>query len=335
MSKVKRDGRSAAHRVTIFNHKGGVGKTTLTMNIASALADIGRKVLLVDSDPQCNLTSYLFSDSDVDKLLDDSDSIEGATIWSAVKPVSEAIGEIKIIKTLKRWERLYVIPGDIRLSQFEADLNEFWAQCFQRKVKGFRGVSAISELVNSISNKLNIDYVFYDTGPNIGALNRSILLDCDYFIIPAACDLFSLRALKTLGRTMAEWITSWETITAIAPEKIYLLPGRPTFLGYIPERFKIYGGRVVDEQSRFLSRIEKEIFGQIVSVLRNIDHDLAPRNMHQLKLGEIKDYGKIMQASQIEGVPLYDVKSAPVYQRVSAKDALYEIADKIEKLVAV
>ncbi|MYB36323.1 MAG: ParA family protein [Gammaproteobacteria bacterium] len=49
-------------RITIFNHKGGVGKTTLTVNIASAIAAQGKSVLLVDSDPQCNLTSYLLAD---------------------------------------------------------------------------------------------------------------------------------------------------------------------------------------------------------------------------------------------------------------------------------
>src|SRR5258706_15578733 len=83
--------------ISIFNHKGGVGKTTLTMNLASTLALLGKRVLLVDSDPQCNLTSYLIADDVVDDLLDKSDSQHGRTIWSAVKPVSEGLGTIKRI----------------------------------------------------------------------------------------------------------------------------------------------------------------------------------------------------------------------------------------------
>src|ERR1700758_3367828 len=110
------------------------------MNLASALADMGRRVLLVDSDPQCNLTSYLISDDVVDDLLDKSDSDQGKTLWSAVRPLSEATGGLKVVRPiLTPVENLFLIPGDIRLSGFETDLAEFWGQCLQRKPKGFRG----------------------------------------------------------------------------------------------------------------------------------------------------------------------------------------------------
>ena len=62
----KRSSLRKAVRLTLFNHKGGVGKTTLTVNLAFALADMGKTILLVDSDPQCNLTSYLVQAEVVD-----------------------------------------------------------------------------------------------------------------------------------------------------------------------------------------------------------------------------------------------------------------------------
>ena len=95
-----RSRRSKSARLTVFNHKGGVGKTTLTVNIAAALASIGKKVLLIDSDPQCNLTSYLVEEAVVDDLLDKSDGPAGSTLWSVVKPFLESTGDVKLVSPL-------------------------------------------------------------------------------------------------------------------------------------------------------------------------------------------------------------------------------------------
>lgn len=322
-------------RLSIFNHKGGVGKTTLTMNLASALADMGRRVLIVDSDPQCNLTSYLIADDVVDDLLDKADTEAGQTIWSALRPLSEATGSFKVVMThLTPVNNLSLLPGDIRLSEFEVDLSEFWAQCFQRKIKGFRGTTAISELVSAVAAKVNADYIFYDSGPNIGALNRCILLDCDYFIIPVACDLFSLRALRTLGRTLVSWIQDWQTVSELAPEDTFLLGGRPKFLGYVPGGFRVYGGAIAQQHSHYLSRIEKDIHSQIVTLLRKIDPDLAQGTLAQFKLGEIKDFGSLVPSSQREGLPFYSVKSGGTpAQRANAKQALMALAKRVEQRI--
>jgi cellulose biosynthesis protein BcsQ len=322
-------------RLSVFNHKGGVGKTTLTMNLAATLAKAGQRVLLVDTDPQCNLTSYLIEDEVVDDLLDKADSPQGQTIWSAVQPVAEALGGFKPVRPLETGvTNLFLLPGDIRLSEYETDLAEFWAQCLQRKPKGFRGTTAVSELVGSIVESLKIDYVFFDSGPNIGPLNRTLLLDCDYFIVPVACDLFSLRALKTLGRTLTSWITDWSTIADLAPDGTYLLPGRPRFLGYVPGGFRVYGGAIASQHSHYLSQIEREIHSQIVVLLRKIDPELASGSLSQFKLGEVQDFGSLVPASQREGLPLYAVHAGTPAQRQGAKAAFESVSKRVQSRIA-
>src|SRR5271167_1913562 len=137
--------RHSSKRIAIFNHKGGVGKTTLTVNIAAALTSLGKRVLLVDSDPQCNLTSYLIDADVVDDMLDSSETAEGQTLWSAMKPVADGTGDVSLIKA-KSIQGLYLLPGDILLSKFEQDLHQSWGDCFHRKVRGYRGTAALSIL---------------------------------------------------------------------------------------------------------------------------------------------------------------------------------------------
>lgn len=332
MAQTRQAERTRVPRITIFNHKGGVGKTTLTVNVASALAALGKRVMLVDSDPQCNVTSYLVEDSVVDDLLDKSDTDEGATVWSALKPIAEATGDVRTVRPIELTNNLYLVPGDIRLAEFEQELTSLWGECFQRKMKGFRGTTALSYLVDELSTAYKIDFVFYDSGPNIGALNRAILLDCDYFAIPAACDLFSIRAMKTLGHTLADWIRSWRTILNLAPDGIYLLPGKPKLLGYIPQRFRVYAGRPSSEFAKFLPQLERHVFSDVVAVLRELDQALVPTDTSRLKLAEIKDFSSLATASQVLGVWLADVDAGTPEQRSEARDLFVGLATRIIEL---
>jgi cellulose biosynthesis protein BcsQ len=268
--------RHRAKRIVIFNHKGGVGKTTLTINIAAALGGLGKRVLLVDSDPQCNLTSYLIDADVVDSLLDNSDHEDGQTIWSALKPLVDETGDIRKIKPIDlSISRVLLVPGDIQLSALEEDLGSSWGEAFQRKVRGLRRTTGLSAFVNQLCAEHQVDYVFYDSGPNIGPLNRVILLDCDFFIVPAACDLFSIRAFKTLGQSLVKWLEDWKIVQSIAPDNVYMLPGQPHFLGYIAQRFRIYAGQPASAYAKYLPRIERRIGSDIYAVLQGVSAGTA------------------------------------------------------------
>src|SRR5690349_6049425 len=101
MAPKKTTKRHRARRLALFNHKGGVGKTSLTINIAAQIARLGKKVLIVDSDPQCNSTSYLVESSVVDELLENSDGSTGRTIWSALRPIAEGIGDVQVVEPIE------------------------------------------------------------------------------------------------------------------------------------------------------------------------------------------------------------------------------------------
>ncbi len=325
--------RHSSYRIVLFNHKGGVGKTTLTVNIASALAKKGKRVLLVDADPQCNLTSYLVEASVVDDWLDKSDSESGVTIWSAIKPVAESTGNVREVKPFERLKNIFLIPGDIRLSEFEQELPQIWTECLQRRVRGYRGASAISVIINLIARKIEADFVFYDVGPNIGPLNRVVLLDCDFFIVPAACDLFSTRALSTLGHSLEMWINEWQMISMLAPDKTLLLPGQPIFLGYILQKFRMYGGEISGSFAPYVAKLEKAANSEIATVLRRIDKKLAHVSISHNRLGQVKDFGGLATAAQTEGVPFAMVRGGAAYLKEEAEKEFNNIAERIIKRI--
>lgn len=322
--------RHRAVRLSIFNHKGGVGKTTLTVNIAAALAELGKRVLIVDSDPQCNATAYLFDDAVVDDLLENSDTIRGDTVWSAIKPIVEGDGtwrDVGVYETAI--PGLWMLPGDIRLAEYEVELSSFWSECLQKRPKGFKGVTGLSSLLNHFADEYSLDYICYDTGPNIGYLNRAILLDCDYFIVPGACDLFSVRAVKTLGHSLLQWIHEWEVIKSLAPQNVPLLPGRPKFVGYIPQGFRVYGQGMARLPSKYHARFQRELDKQIIRPLRREDRTLLAIGEGRAKLGEIKDFARLVQKAQEQGQPLWHVQGGPQYQTDDARRAFISIAKEL------
>ena len=312
-------------RITLFNHKGGVGKTTLTANIAFALAEMGKSVLLVDSDPQCNLTSYLLPDEQVDDLLNESSGSDGQTIWTAVRPVVHNTGPGRLIEP-QAVGQLKLLAGDIKLSEFEEFLYDSWTDSLKRRLGALRAITSISTLVDQVHRQSPLDYVFYDTGPNIGALNRVLLLDSSFFIVPVACDLYSMRALATLGQALSRWIFDAETIAAIAPDGAALLPARPALLGYIPQRFRVYGQVMVKGASSYLREIKNRIQEDVAVVLRKQEARLAPPPSVDPMLGQVRDLASLVQAAQREGVPIWECLPATTSQAKSTRSTFRKIA---------
>ncbi len=301
--------------IALFNHKGGVGKTTLTVNVADALADLGLKVLLIDADPQCNLTSFYLEEGQLDKLLSASDVDGGGTIWSAIKPVVDGKGPIKEIEPFGvdgSRNKLLLCAGDVLLADYEEELPTAWTGSFARKTRDYDVMCALSRAVRALGKKHAVDIILYDVGPNVGALNRTIILDCDYFATPVAADLFSLRALATVGRSLGRWIRDWETVRQLASvqDRATLLIGQPVYMGYITSAYKVSAGRIPTLPHEYWEKkIAPRVRDTIVDDLRKVHPSLVPQATN--KIAAIKDFHSLAPQAQTNGVAMGKLKGYP------------------------
>ena len=289
--------------------KGGVGKTTLVVNIADALIDQGKKVLLVDADPQCNLSSFFLEEGQLDDLLGGSEDEDGETIWSAIRPVVNGKGPIKEIMPYTAPNGVLFCPGDVSLAEYEEYLPEAWTSSFARRERGYDVMCALSRAVRAVAKTHEVDVIIYDMGPNVGPLNRTILLDVDYFATPVAADLFSLRALSTVGRLIAKWILDWKTVRQIAPPEFKkdLLKGWPVYLGYVTSAYKVASGRVATRPHEYWEgKIAPRVKARIVEDLKQVDESLVPYNGN--KLGAIKNFQSLAPEAQKLGLAIGKLK---------------------------
>ena len=110
-------------KIALFNHKGGVGKTTLTVNIADALASLGKTVLLVDADPQCNLTSFYLEESMLEKMLEESMTMARVKLFGL--PLNQLL---KVAVVLPAFQHCKLIKGRFSFSR---------GTCCSRNMKKF------------------------------------------------------------------------------------------------------------------------------------------------------------------------------------------------------
>lgn len=194
--------------IVFFNNKGGVGKTTLACNIAAFLNDqMNKRVLLIDADPQCNATQSLLSDD----LCEDiylTNKTDYHTLYSFVEPLEEGEPTIKpdakpVPANASRFST-DLVPGHPRMSIIEDRLSDAWTKSKSGEIGGIRVVNWCTSLLTQLSAEY--DYAIFDVGPSLGALNRSVLLSCDYMLTPLGCDIFSLIGINNIST----WIKNWE-----------------------------------------------------------------------------------------------------------------------------
>lgn len=161
--------------IAVANQKGGVGKTTTSVNLGACLAYIGKKVLMVDIDPQGNATSGIgINKADVDKciydvLVEDEDTNRVITATSV--------------------ENLFAIPATIQLAGAEIEL----VPTISREVRLKRALEKIID---------HFDYIVIDCPPSLGLLTINALTAADTVLIPVQCEYYALEGLSQLLNTV-------------------------------------------------------------------------------------------------------------------------------------
>jgi cellulose biosynthesis protein BcsQ len=112
--------------IVLFNNKGGVGKTTLTFNLAHMAARLGHRVAVLDYDPQCNLTSIFLNEDELGQLWETEGG--GRTVAACIEPVRRGKGGVVTPELAAVADLLWLLPGHLDLSRFEQALAQEWPQ---------------------------------------------------------------------------------------------------------------------------------------------------------------------------------------------------------------
>ena len=171
--------------IAIANQKGGVGKTTLNVNLAGIMSHFGFSTLIIDADPQCNSTSYF-----IDPNLPEDETL--AEIYN--KPIDDDVF-LKLIHPT-RLANLYIIPGGFSLSA------RVW-EIVQDETSGLR----IKTLVDTLQKKRHFDFIFIDCPPDVGIFTIGAFFASDYVIIPIQPERLSVEGVAQLMEKIHQF---WE-----------------------------------------------------------------------------------------------------------------------------
>ena len=333
-----------AKQIALFNHKGGVGKTTTTFNLGWMLAEKGKKVIIADCDPQCNLTGMVLGF----KGAEDFESIYGSNqvrnIRDGLSPAFEsrpALIEPVVCEEIDRQPNLYLLPGHIGLAEYEVSLGI--AQELSGSLQALRNLpGSFNYLFSRTSEEYDADFILVDMSPSLGPINRNLLMTSDFFIVPMFPDYFSAMATESLASILPKW-TAWARQGKALPvlrEAIYPFPEKhPKFLGTIIQNYRIRKGIPVAAFRQWIDEIRKGIESFLIPVLSQNDmllpfelYEKAPQSSFHpptnpslfpqidydsvvsRPLLQMPDFNSLIARSQEHNAPVFDLTDEQLNQ---------------------
>lgn len=306
--------------ISFFNNKGGVGKTTTLVNMAGYLAEKkGKKILVLDMDPQSNSTQAILNE---ELWLDFyGKSATKKTIYDYFEQMIMGIPEVTLhdipISSSENNYKVSLIPGHPKMSMIDDSMAKSWAALQSADPAGFIQQNWLNVLKDDYENKF--DYMFVDMGPALGALNRSVLLNSDYFITPMASDIFSLIGISNIG----DWITGWKSKYRYALESLknqehdlYVrtcdkaninqnIDKTTLFLGYSIQQYSKRKFKNGERPVKAYEEVIKDFHQEVVKSLGKMAKEGIKDE--DLKIGDIPYVYSIIPLSQKSKTPIFDL----------------------------
>lgn len=298
---------------TFYNNKGGVAKTTTVFNLAVFLAKmLGKKVLLVDCDPQCNCTELFFCSTE---NYDDPDApLPGTSIYDALKPRFDGdaarIDAKKVALTASPiYENLYLLRGDINFSRAEQHFSVAIAQAVTESVHEKNTYAVLTRLFRDLGELHEFDYILCDVGPSAGSITRLVILACDGVFIPTAPDRFSFQAVQGMGSIFSDWLTRHEAVTAsFEPFGLKAYFPKTQFFGAILNNYKIHrAGQKKASYQKWETRVKEAL----ITLLKSPNSTkLVPSSADLLEepfIASVRDVGPMAPVAQLVGKAIFDI----------------------------
>lgn len=349
-------GRAVATTIAMFNNKGGVSKTTTTFNLGWMLAEHGHKVIMVDADPQCNLTGMVLDlrgENALEQFYADND---GRNLRDALEPAFRSrpkpLEPVDCVD-VDGISGLYLVPGHVGLAEDEVSLGV--AQQLSESIQALKNLpGSFSHLFNITAEAYNADYVLLDLSPGLGAINQNLVATADYFIVPTSPDVFSVMAIESLAKVLPRWVRWARTasqLDALADADYPFPEPNLKFLGTIVQRYRLRGGSPTEAFNRYFDELDEAVDDILTPALSSVDLMLdqgkyAEANVEgSHRLVSIPDFNTLIANSQQVRKPVFSLTQQDV-QRVGrvwetqrkSIDTFYEIFDslatRIEKLTS-
>lgn len=302
--------------ICLFNHKGGVSKTTTAFNLGWMMALKGKRVILADFDPQCNLTGMVMGFKKVDDLSAIYSSAPPNNVKDGLTPAFESqprqIAPVRCVE-VQGVQNLFLLPGHIELAEYETTLGI--AQELSGSLLTLRNLpGSIRFLLDKTAAEYQADYVLVDMSPSLGPVNQNLLTTSDYFIVPLHPDYFSAMALSSLAKVLPRWKNWAETaysIEALAKADYPFPRPRSIFIGAVIQKYRPRMGKASKAFQNWIDQLIQGLQNTLLPALEK--SGMVDGNLFRQRLGlepwkpilEVADFNSIIALSQEHQVPVY------------------------------